>query len=93
MVDRKDSDLIRIDTVENAVREPQDDYPPHSRIDFGGRRRNTAGVVESRFDTQDELIAQSLPFRSYQALASARSSSASGVMISGRFIVSPASGL
>jgi hypothetical protein len=62
MIDRKHSNLIRIDAVKDTVRKPSHNYPPNCRIDFPGAHWETTNMVESRFHAQEKFLAQALPF-------------------------------
>jgi hypothetical protein len=80
-----DGDLFRINAVVNAVWESLKHDSPHAGVHLGCSAGDAADPTESTLHGDYEIFSQ--------ALASAMSSSASGVMMSGRLMVDPASGL
>ena len=83
MVDRHDRDLILIDPVHDNVREAADPRESEILKDLAEQLRCPTETIETLIDAVEEFVTSPARWPSYQALASARSASASGLTISG----------
>src|SRR6516165_4819908 len=58
VIDRDDRDLVRINTLEDSIRKLGHDHAPQSWVDFGGRFRQAAYVVEHGLHAEYETLPQ-----------------------------------
>jgi hypothetical protein len=61
VIDGYDRDLVRINSIEDAIREPPDHHSSNARGNFGSSLWNAADAFERLFHAEDKILSQPLP--------------------------------